>query len=319
MLGAFGLTAAMCRSGRAAAPDWPARTIKVVVGGSAGSVPDTLARLAAAALAETLGQSIIIENRPGAAGIVAMHAIVSSAPDGYTLGLATISQAVFNSYLYRKLSYDPRRDLLPVSTLATSASVLVAHPGVQANSLAELVALSKQEPSKLLIGIPASGSPPHIAALLLLRETGLSASFVPFRSGPDAVQGALRGDIQLLVDGPTLLAPQVAEGRLKAFVFMGHERTAILRDVPTIAEAGFGSATAESWLGLVAPRDTPTAIVEALSRATRTITAKSEYRDALERISMRPTASTPEAFATLIAQEHQHWSPLLSAANLKLD
>jgi len=133
------------------------------------------------------------------------------------------------------------------------------------------------------------------------------------------MQGALRGDVQLLVDGPTLLAPQVVEGKLKAIVALGRERTTVLRDAPTIAEAGFESATAESWLGLVTPRDTPAAVVQSLSRAIRTITANADYREALERISMRPTASTPEGFATLIAQEHERWSPLLGSVDLKLD
>jgi tripartite-type tricarboxylate transporter receptor subunit TctC len=311
--------ATLCGPALADAAAWPVRTIKVIVGGAAGSVPDSLARLAAQAISRQLGQAVIIENRPGAGGIVAIQSLIGSAPDGYTLAVATISQAVFNSYLYGKLSYDPRRDFLEVSTLAASAAVLVANVSVQANTLSDLIAQSRAAPGTMLIGVPANGSPPHIAALLLLRETGLSANFIPFRSGPDALQAALRGDIQLLVDGPTLLAPQIAAGKLKAIVVTGSHRAGTLPGTPTVAEAGFERASSESWMGLVAPRETPAQVVQMLSRACQAILAEPGYRDTLERISMRPTASTPEEFAALVAHEHERWSPILRAAGLKLD
>jgi len=306
-------------SRRAPGEVWPGRIIKIIVGGAPGSVPDSLARLAADALSKELGRRVIIENKPGAGGIVAIQSLVSSTPDGYTLALATISQTVYNSYLYSKLSYDPRRDLAAISTLAATASVVVASPAVRSTTLKELVAESQAQRDPFMIGIPANGSPPHIAAVLLMRETGLKASFIPFRSGPDALQALLRGDIQLLVDGPTLLAPHVAEGKIKAVVALAGRRESALPDVPTVAEAGFPGATSESWMGLVAPRETPGDVVHALAKATATILANTEYRDALERISVRPTASSPEAFAALLEREHERWSPILRTAGIKLD
>jgi tripartite-type tricarboxylate transporter receptor subunit TctC len=304
---------------RASSARWPERPIKLIVGGAPGSVPDSLARLAADALSREVDQPVIIENRPGAGGIVAMQSLIGSAPDGHTLALATISQAVYNSYLYSKLSYDPRRDLSAVSTLAATASILVAHLSVRGGTLAEVVAQSQAEPDRFMIGIPASGSPPHIAALLLMRETGLKASFVPFRSGPDALQALLRGDIQLLVDGPTLLAPHVAEGKIKAVVALAGRRESVLPDMPTVAEAGFPGATSESWMGLVAPRATSGEIVHALARAAGAILSHPDYRGALERISIRPTASTPEDFAALLQREHERWAPILRTAGIKLN
>lgn len=298
---------------------WPERTMKVIVGGAAGSVPDSLARLAADALSKELGRPVIIENKPGAGGIVAMQSLIGSAPDGYTLALATISQAVYNSYLYSKLSYDPRRDLAAVSTVAATASILVANPTVLATTLQELVAESQAQPDRFMIGIPANGSPPHIAAMLLMRETGLKATFIPFRSGPDALQALLRGDIHLLVDGPTLLAPHVAEGKIKAFVALAGRRESALPNVATIAEAGFPGATSESWMGLVAPRETPSDIVHTLAKATGTILTNAAYRESLERISVRPTASSPEEFTALLQREHERWSPILRTAGIKLD
>ena len=320
LFGTIAASAAVLPSAqRAVGAAWPTRTIKVIVGGAPGSVPDTLARLATDALSKELGHRVIVENRPGAGGIVAIQALLNSEADGYTLALATISQTVYNSYLYSKLSYNPRRDLAAISTLAATASILVAHPSIHANTLHELIAETQAEPDRFMIGIPANGSPPHIAALLLMRETGLKASFIPFRSGPDALQALLRGDIQLLVDGAALLAPHVAEGKIKAVVALASRRESVLPNVPTVAEAGYPAATAESWMGLVASRGAPAEAVQAMAHASSKILSSPEYRTALERISMRPTASTPDEFSALLQREHERWSPILRTAGIKLD
>ena len=310
--------AALVSQQRSNAAAFPDRPLKVIVGGVPGSVPDSFARLAADALSKELGRPVIIENKPGAGGILAIQSLISSAPDGYTLALATISQTVFNSYLYSRLSYDPRRDLALVSTLVESASILVASPSVQASALKDLVAESQAQPDRFMIGVPVNGSPPHVAAVLLMRETGLRASFIPFRSGPDALHALLRGVIHLLVDGPSLLAPHVAEGKIKAVVALARRRVSVLPNLPTVAEAGYPGATSESWMGLVAPRETPADVVHALAKAASTILADARYRDAVERISMHPTSSTPEEFGALLQREHERWAPILRSAGIKL-
>jgi tripartite-type tricarboxylate transporter receptor subunit TctC len=152
-----------------------------------------------------------------------------------------------------------------------------------------------------------------------MRETGLKASFIPFRTGPDALQALLRGDIQLLVDGPTLLAPHVIEGKIKAVAALAGQRHSVLPNVLTVAEAGYPDATCESWIGLVAPRRTPSDVVHAVARAAGIILADTRYHGAIERISMRPTASTPDDFMALIQREHERWSPILRGAGIKLD
>jgi tripartite-type tricarboxylate transporter receptor subunit TctC len=303
----------------AMAQDWPARYLRLIVGGGAGSVPDSLARLAADALSKELGQPVVVENRAGAGGILAMQAVAGSAPDGYTLGLATISQAVFNSYLFSKLPYDPQRDLAPISTLVESSFVLAAHPSVKATSLSDVVAISKREPGKLFIGVPANGSPPHIAALLLMRETGLSATVVPFKTGPDGLTAVIRGDVQLFIDGPTLIASQVQSRAIAAVVVTSRNRQDALSDVPTVAEAGFPNAACGSWMGLVAPRGTPDDVVAKLSRASRAIRDGREYTHKLKQMSFVPSSATPEQFASLISDEHRRWSPILQAAGLKME
>ena len=303
---------------QASAQSWPARNLTIIVGGVAGSVPDSLARLAADALSKKVGQSIVIENRPGAGGIAAIRSVIESKPDGYTIGLATISQTVFNSYLFDKLPYDPQHDVAPISTLAGSSFVLAAHPSLGETILADVVAQSKKEPGKLLIGVPANGSPPHVAAILLMRQTGLSATFVHFKSGPDALTAAMRNDVQLIVDGPTLIAPQVESGVLKAVVVTSHNRQDVLKEVPTIAEAGFASAEFESWLGLVAPRGTPEEVISRLSRESRAILDDDDYAKKLHELSFVPKSATPQEFTSLISREHQRWSGVLRGAGFKL-
>jgi tripartite-type tricarboxylate transporter receptor subunit TctC len=303
----------------ASARGWPTQTIKIVVGGGAGSVPDTLARLASDALATRLGRAVIVDNRPGAGGIVAVQALMGSPPDGYTIGLVTSAQAVFNSYLYSNLPYDPQRDLLAISTLVATSFVLAAHPAVPADTLADLVALSKRAASKIFIGVPAYGSPPHIAALLLMHETGLRADFVPFRSGPDALRAAMGGDIQLFIDGPTLVAPQVRERALKAIVVTGKHRQDMLAGVLTVAEAGFAKAECESWMGLVAPRGTASEVIAKLSHECKAITENEDYRRKLESLGFDLRSTSPEAFSTFIRQEHERWAGLLRTAGVKLD
>ena len=303
---------------KACAQNWPTRTIKLLVGGAAGSVPDSLARVVADALTKKLGQTIVVENRAGAGGIVAMMGVAGGPTDGYTIGLATISSLVFNSYLFSKLPYNPTRDLAPISTLAGSASVLVAHPSI-VGSLPELVALSKKEPGKLLLGIPANGSPPHIAALLLMRETGLNATVVPFKTGPEALTAVIRDDVQLLIDGPTLLASQIDSKSVKAIVVTGSLRSDLLKDVPTVSEAGFPKATSESWMGIVAPAGTPDDIVEELSKQIQSLLADRDYVEKLRHLSFVPRSATPKSFANLIAGERAHWSPILEASGLKVE
>jgi tripartite-type tricarboxylate transporter receptor subunit TctC len=317
---AFALSVAAALPGHgAAAQSWPSRNLKLIVGGAAGSVPDSLARLAAEALSKKLGQPFIVENKAGAGGIVAMQALMQSPPDGYTIGLTTMSQAVFNSYLFTKLSYDPLRDLVPISTLAGSSFVLAAHPSIEAPTLRDLVAQSKKEPGKFLIGIPANGSPPHIAALLLMRETGLSATVVPFRTGPEGLTAVMRGDIQLFIDGPTLIASQAESRAIKAVVVTSYQRQDVLKNVPTIAEAGFPDAVFESWIGLVAPRGTPSDVVDRISRESRSILDGNDYAQKLKQMSFTPKAATSTEFAGLISDEHKRWAPILQAAGLKLD
>lgn len=300
------------------AQTYPSRPVTLLVGGAPGSVPDIMIRPIAARLSVALGQPVVVENRPGAAGSVAMAALLQSAADGHTLALATMSQAVFNAYLFAKLPYDPLRDLEPVTPLVTGAMALAAHPSFPARSLGEFVTLAKAQPGKYFVAIPQSGSPPHIVALLLNRATGIDVTMVPHKSGSDAVNAVVSGEIPLLFDAPTIISNQVRAGRLKALVVTGRHREPSLPESPTANEAGF-DVQGEAWIGLVAPRGTPTAVVQRLHREVSDILATTEMNASMANLGFRTMTSTPEAFRTLIQQEHHKWSALIRHAGLRLE
>lgn len=303
---------------QARAQRWPTQPIKVLIGGAAGSVPDTLARLVADKLSPALGQPVVIENRAGPGGIQAIQGVLAGAPDGHTLALATMSQAVFNSYLFPKLPYDPLRDLVPIAPLASGALTVAAHPSLQLRSLSDIVALSRRDPERLLLGVPNVGSPPHVVTLLLARETGMQVKLLNFRSGQDLITAGLRGDVQLLVDAPTLVAPQVENGALHAIAVTGKAREETLPQTPTVAEAGFPAAEGDLWIGLVGPRGMSGEIATRLNLEIASINKDAELLEKLRKISFRPMASTPSEFSELIRKDHQRWSVVIRDAGLKL-
>jgi tripartite-type tricarboxylate transporter receptor subunit TctC len=278
-----------------------------------------VARLIGEQLAAALGQPVVIENRPGAGGNIAMQGLVTSAPDGYTLALATMSQAVFNSYLFANLPYDPLRDLAPISPLVTGAFALAAHPAFPANTLTEFVGLAKAEPGKVLLGTTQLGSPPYVTASMLLRAAGIKVTLVPFRSGQDGLTAVMRGDTQVFVDAPTIMVPQVHASKVKVLAVTGREREAELPNVPTVSEAGLSQAQSEAWIGLVAPAQTPPEIIAHLNQGVRAVLTRPDMQDKLRTLSFVPVTSGPEEFRQLIREEHVRWGSIIREAGLRID
>jgi len=312
-------TAALASTpGLARADAYPSRPVVLLVGGAPGSPPDVMARPVAQRLGESLGKPVVVENKPGAAGSIAIAALLNSAPDGHTLALATMSQAVFNKYLFPKLAYDPVRDLEPVAPLVTGAMTIAAHPSFSARSLADLVALAKREPHQLFMAMPQAGSPPHIVALLLERATGMDVTLVPHKSAAEATNSVVSGEIPLLFDAPTAIAPLVQAGRLRALAVTGEQREPLLPDTLTARESGF-DVLGEAWIGLVAPRRTPADIVQRLNRELAAIMSGSDIGTAMARLSFRPMSSSPEEFGALIRQAHAKWGTVIREAGLRLE
>jgi tripartite-type tricarboxylate transporter receptor subunit TctC len=301
------------------AQTYPTRPVRLLVGGAPGSVPDVMIRPVAERLAIALGGSVIVDNRPGAAGAIAMASLANSPPDGHTLALATMSQLVFNRYLFQKLPYDPLSDLQPVMPLVTGAMAIAAHPSFPADTLQNLIDAAKARPGKLFMAMPQAGSPPHVIALLFMRTAGIDITLVPHKSGIEALNAAVSNQIPLLIDAPTLFAGHVAEGKLKALVVTGREREPALPSVPTAVESGFDRMQGEAWIGLVAPAGTPGHVIQRLNRELTAILKSPEIADVLHRLSFRTLEGTPETFADLIKAEHERWGTIIRDAGLRLD
>lgn len=312
--GAGALALPLVGRATAVAGNFPSRPIKLLTSGAAGSVPDAVGRILGEYLSRALGQPLVIEGRTGPGGIAAIQALQASEPDGHTLALATISQVVFNAYLFKSLPYEPTVDLVPISKLASAAMVIAAPASSKARTVSDLSAMGMRE--ELLIGSPPYGTPPHLVALKFLKAAGIKGRFVPFKSGPDAVVAAMRGDIHLVVDGPTILAPQVQEGSLLALVVTGHERSKLLPGTPTVAEAGVPMAEAETWFGLVAPKGTPTEVINQIALAIRTALDAGELATKLTAMGLVPIRSTSSEFAVAIRQDHDQWKAVIRDAGL---
>ena len=304
-----------------AQPAWtPNRPLRLVVSAAPGSTPDATARPLAELMAQSLGQPVIVENRPGAGGIVGIESVARATPDGYTMGLATQSQMVFNQHLFSKLPYDAVRDLQPVIRLASVALVLAAHPSVPADTFPELIKLARARNLPLQIGVPLPGTPPHVVALLLQSEAGIRLESIPFKSGTDAVAACRSGDIPLILEAPPVVAPHVIAGRLKALAVTGSVREPILPNVPTVGEALGRSVSGETWFGLVLPQGTSPEVVARLQRAAATALARAELRKVYNDFGWRIIdGSSPSEFSAVIREEGPRWGEIIRKAGLKID
>ena len=318
-LAALGGFAGTSITAHAQSPWAPTKPLKLVVAAAPGSPPDVTARPLAEQLSASLGQPVLVENRPGAGGIVGMEAVLRSAPDGYTIGLASQSQMVFNQHLFEKLPYDATRDVQPVIRLASVAIVLVAHPSVPADSLRDLVTLSRNRPNPLQIAVAPLGQPPHVLGLLAQSEANLRLDWLPFKGGVEAVAACRAGDIPLAVEAPSTVVPHIKAGTLKALAVTGTAREPTLPDVPTISEILGRRIPGETWFGLVLPRGTAPEIVARLQRDAAAAIAKPEMRAVYSRFGWRLIeGSSPEEFAATVRDEGPRWGEIIRKAGLKL-
>lgn len=248
-----------------------------------------------------------------------MQALASSVPDGHTIALANMSQIVFNTYLFAKLPYDPARDIEPISLLASNPFCIAVRVDFPADTLDELIALARKRPEKLLVASAPTGTPPNIFAHLMARVTGMESTLVPYKSGPDALSGILRGEVHVIVDSRATIVPQVKAKAIRVLAVTGPSRDLELAEVPTVAEVGMTSLQCETWFGLVAPSRTPDNIVMRLNRLVADVLARIDVRQRLAVLGFTPLSTTPAAFRELIQDEHVRWSTVIREAGLKLD
>ena len=300
------------------AQNWPDKPVKLVISFAPGGVHDTLARLMQPRLQESLGQPILIENRPGAGGNIAAEAVAKSAPDGYTFLIASEAIAT-NDALYRSLAYDPYKDLAPVAMLANFPLALIANPSVPANSVAELVALARAKPGSLSYGSAGIGASGHLAGELFKTMAGVDMVHVPYKGGAPAMHDLVAGRIQVMFLSVSLSAPQARQGKVKILAVASRRRAAQLPGVPTIAEAGYPDFEALLFSSMLAPAGTPPAIVHRMSEEAGKILRAPDLQKRLADMGAEPEPGTPEEFAAMLRSEGERWGKLIRDKNIRAD
>ncbi|HEY1542314.1 MAG TPA: tripartite tricarboxylate transporter substrate-binding protein [Xanthobacteraceae bacterium] len=312
------ILAAPRASAQAPAPAWPTRTVKLIVPFGAGSTPDTVMRVIADHLKAKLGQSFIVENKPGASGNLGTDAIAKATPDGYTLGLSIGGPLAINPILFGKLPYDPKTDIAPVTLLVTQPSVLAVNPALGVGSVADLVALLKKDPGKYNFGSIGAGSLSHLAMEAIALKSGTQIVHVPYASSPAAVTALLRNDVQMVCLPAISVTPQAAAGKLEILAVSTAQRSGLLPGVPTLKEAGI-DVEADAWNGLIAPAKTPPAIIEAARAAVADALDAPDVRRKLAAQLMEAIPSTPAQFRARIDADVARWTPVIKAANIKVN
>lgn len=302
--------------GTASAQDYPSRPIHVIIPFGSGSLADAVPRLIQPALEAGLGERLVIENRPGAGGNVGAQAVVSAAPDGYTVMMAATNNLVINQYMFRDMKFDPLTDLVPVSLVVDVPLILQVNPAVPAHTLGEFIAYAKANPGKLNFASPSPGTLPHLAMEIFARSAGLDLVHVPFKGGGPAMNALISNEVQAMLIGYATTAGQVKAGKVRPLAIASAKRLAALPQVPTFAEAGFPdlqAAVPGNWWGMVAPKGTPAPIVHRLAAEIHKALADPATRKKYEDLGLTPVGSTPEDFAAGLPDQARKWRAVLQA------
>jgi tripartite-type tricarboxylate transporter receptor subunit TctC len=298
---------------------WPERPVRVIVPYPAGGSTDVLARILAEHLKDMFGQPFVIENRPGAGGNIGIAAVTSSAPDGYTIGAATIGHFAINQYLYAHMPYDPERDMIPASLTWELPNVfVVSSDHVPAKTVAEFVAWAKQR-GKVNFGSPGVGTSPHLSGVLFANRAGLDAVHVPFRGAAQTIPAMLAGDVTFAIDNLASYVSQIQSGKMRALAVTSGQRWPTLPDVPTMGEAGIKDFVVTSWAAFVVPAATPRPIVDALSGAMRKIAADDGLQKRFLVAGGRCISSTPEEAVAYAAKERAVWKDVVALSGAKAE
>jgi tripartite-type tricarboxylate transporter receptor subunit TctC len=300
------------------AQDYPTRPVKIIVPFAAGGPADVYARFLAQRLGESMGQPFIVEDKPGAGSIIGTEAVAKSAPDGYTLLVMSNTHTVNESLVPNK-PYALLRDFTPVAPINSSDLVLVVHPSVQANTIAELIKLAKASPGKLNYASSGTGTPYHMAGELFKSMAGVDIVHVPYKGSAEARRDTIGGQVQMMFDAVTTMSEQAKAGKVRALGTTGRTRSTVLPDVPTIAEAGVPGYEAVIWIGLIAPKGTPPAIVNRLNAEITRIQSRPEVRAEWEKQGAAPMIMTPDAFGRFIADDIVKWERIVKISGAKPD
>ena len=300
----------------AAQTSFPSKPIRLIAPSSTGGGIDTLARIVAQA-SGTLGQQILVDNRGGANGIIGTELAAKAPPDGYTLLLGFTGAIAVNVSLYSKLSYDPVRDFAPITLIASSPLLVVAHPSLPVRSIQDLIKLEKSRPGQIVYGTGGTGTGSHLTMELFNLIAGTRLLHVPYKGIGPALTDVLGGHIALMVSSPVSSQPHVQSGKLRGLAITGRTRLSALPGVPTMIESGLANFESTSWFGVLAPAGTPGAVITQLHREFVTLLKQPGPREQISRTGADPVGNTPEEFAAHIKSEITKWGKVIKAANIK--
>jgi tripartite-type tricarboxylate transporter receptor subunit TctC len=301
----------------ASAQAYPTKPVKIVVTIGPGSSADILARIVADELGRRLGQSVIVENKPGAGGNIAADSVAKSAPDGYTLLMATISTHAINAAMYEKMPFDPVRDFAPIALLAANPNVLVVLPSLPVTSLKELVALAAAKPGELTYASGGSGTSQHLSGELMSTLGKIKLTHVPYKSTPDSMNAVLSGQVTMAFASVPVALAQVKAGKLKALGVTSAKPLPWWPEMPALATQGLPGFNISAWFGMAAPAGTPDAIVNKLNSELLTIMALPGVLEKLQGQGMEVLGGTPAQFADVIRSETERWGKIVRAAGAK--
>jgi len=299
--------------------DYPAHPITLVVPYAAGGGNDLMARIAGEKMSKTLGQQVVIENRPGAGGSTATRQVARSAPDGYTLVIGGTGTLAVNPTLYQNVGYDPRKDFVPVGLIGASALVVLTHPALPVRNMRDLIALAKKDPGKINYASAGVGSGIHLGTVLFEMMAGVKLTHVPYRGSAPALTDLIGGHVSIYFSSLPPAVGLVGEGKVRALAVTGLKRSEIFPNLPTVAEAGLPGFEAVLHYGIVAPAGTPRLIIDKLSAALREAVNAPDTKERMAKDGTEPLLSTPEEYATDIDREEIKWSAVVRQSGAKGD
>jgi len=295
---------------------YPSKPIRIFVSTGPGAPPDVMARLLGEKLAGSLGQPVLVENRPGASGAIGMNAVAKAAPDGHTLGVFSMGYITAPSML-AQMPYDTERDLAAVTMLARDSNLLVVPSGSPAKSVAELIAMAKARPGFVKFASGGNSTPAHLSGELFKREAGVDIVHIPYKTPAAGAAAVLTGEVEMMFGATVAVAPHIKSGKLRVLATSTPQRIPAFADVSTLVELGYPNVVVSNWSGIVAPAGIPKEIVERLHLEIQKILAMPEIRQRLEGLGVEPSPGRPEEFAALMRSEFLRWNKLVRDAGIK--
>jgi tripartite-type tricarboxylate transporter receptor subunit TctC len=309
---------AVSRITRAHAQVYPNKLIKMILPYTAGSPNDVLARLVTPGLSSQLGQTVVIDNRPGGGTSIGTRVVMTAEPDGYTLLWAASPSHFIIPYVSKTFTYDPLKDFLPIASVGTNSNVLVIVPSVPAKTLPELIAYAKANPGKLSFAF-GQGTFPHLLGELFKLETGIEFSSIPYRGGAQAVTDMLGGHIHMNFGSTSTLLPLIRDGRVRALAVSSAVRTTDLPEVPTMIESGFPNVTGAAYFGILGPAGLPADVVNRINNSANESLKSSELIANMAKAGFEPKSGSPQDFASLLAAEMRKWLPIVTTSGLQIE